>query len=240
MSEILILQHAEFEGPGFFGELLREHKLPFRVLRLDRGEALPSTLEGIRALVMMGGPMSVNDEDQHPWLAAEMALIRQAVTTGLPTLGHCLGGQLIARALGGTVSRNPVKEIGWHAVEKTPAGAQSPYLKDLPQRFELFHWHGETFTLPEGAVHLLSNENCANQAFSIGGHVLGFQCHPEVTADMVRDWCSDMDEDLDGPSPAVQTPQVMQQDLESRIQGLQQTARAIYAPWLARVHAGTT
>ncbi|MEK8089498.1 type 1 glutamine amidotransferase [Thermithiobacillus plumbiphilus] len=240
MSEILILQHAEFEGPGFFGELLREHELPFRVLRLDRGEALPGTLEGIRALVMMGGPMSVNDEDQYPWLGPEMALIRQAVTTGLPTLGHCLGGQLIARALGGTISRNPVKEIGWHAVEKTPAGMDSPYLHALLQRFELFHWHGETFSLPEGAVHLLGNENCTNQAFSIGGHVLGFQCHPEVTARMVRDWCCDMAEDLESLSPAVQTPQTMQQDLESRIQGLHETARAIYAPWLARVHAGTT
>ncbi|MEW5790663.1 MAG: type 1 glutamine amidotransferase [Pseudomonadota bacterium] len=235
MSEILILQHAEHEGPGFFGELLREHDLPFRILRLDLGETLPTALDGIRALVMMGGPMSVNDEQAYPWLAPEMALIRRTVAAGLPTLGHCLGGQLIAKALGGTVKSNPVKEIGWHPVEKTPAGVDSPYLQNLPQCFELFHWHGETFTLPEGAVHLLRNDNCEQQAFSLGTHVLGFQCHPEVTAVMVRDWCSDMAEDLVSQSPAVQTPIDMQQDLEARVSRLHETARAIYAPWLARV-----
>lgn len=238
MSEILILQHAEHEGPGFFGELLREHDLPFRILRLDLGETVPTSLDGIRALVMMGGPMSVNDEQAYPWLAPEMALIRQAVAAGLPTLGHCLGGQLISKALGGMVGPNPVKEIGWHAVERTPAGADSPFLRELPRRFELFHWHGETFTLPAGATHLLRNENCEHQAFSIGEHVLAFQCHPEVTAEMVRDWCGDMAADLASRDPAVQSPATMQQGLEARASHLHEIARRLYAPWLARARQG--
>lgn len=228
MNHVLILQHAAHEGPGFFAELLHEHQLDFRILRLDLGDPLPDHTEHLHALVMMGGPMSVNDEHLHPWLAPEMALIRQAVARGIPTLGHCLGGQLISKALGGVVSRNAVSEIGWHPVE---AVTNSPWLADLPPRFTLFHWHGETFSLPPGAVHLLRNTHCENQAFAIGDHVLAFQCHPEMTADMVRQWTQSMNADLQNTGDAVQNAAQICTALDEKITSLNQHARRLYQHW---------
>lgn len=230
MKEIFILQHAAHEGPGFFAELLREHGLAFRLLRLDLGEAVPARADHLRALVMMGGPMSVHDEHIYPWLAPEMALIRQAVAVGIPTLGHCLGGQLISKALGGVVRRNAVMEIGWHAVEQTQ---HSPWQQDLPSSFDMFHWHGETFSLPPGAALLLRNTHCEHQAFAIGEQVLGFQCHPEMTVEMVQQWSEGAETQQSGA--AIQNTAQICAVLDEKISALNQYARKIYRRWLAQL-----
>ncbi len=147
--------------------------------------------------------MSVNDD--LPWIAAELALIRDAVERGVPVLGHCLGGQLLARALGATVGPNPVKEIGWGEVEVVDPDAAAAWLPGL-STFPAFHWHGETFTLPDGARPLLASAHCARQGFVLGPH-LGLQCHVEMTSAMIEEWCRLGADELAAAaaSPGVQT-----------------------------------
>lgn len=230
MLPVLICQFYPAEGPGFFAQFLDEQCIPWHLLRLDQNQTLPENLEPYAALVMMGGPMSANDD--LPWIPPLLNLIRQAHTQNLPILGHCLGGQLIAKALGASVSSNPVKEIGWGSV--TPS--QNKIAKTLfgESSFNVFHWHGETFNLPDGATHLLSSAYCHNQAFALG-NTLALQCHIEMTSDMVHEWCiEDADYHKQGlmSSPAVQTLSDMHHELESNIKQLQQKARTIYQHWL--------
>lgn len=185
MKPVRIFRHIDCEGPGYLAEVLDREGVPWELVAIDRGEAVPPALDDVSGLVFMGGPMSVNDP--LPWIAQELRLIRQAVERGIPVLGHCLGGQLIARALGGTVEPNPVKEIGWHPVRRVAGAEDSPWGRVLPEEFLAFHWHGETFLLPPGAELLLESEACARQAFAVGP-ALALQCHVEMTEALVREW----------------------------------------------------
>jgi GMP synthase-like glutamine amidotransferase len=207
MKSIAIFRHAPHEGPGHFAEFCQQRGLPWTLIRIDAGEPLPATPESYSGLVFMGGPMSVNDD--LPWIEPVLALIRAAVAADIPVLGHCLGGQLIAKALGGAVSRNPVKEIGWGAVRVTDDPAARDWFGEV-QGFQSFHWHGETFSLPPGASRILESANCANQAFVLGPH-LAMQCHVEMTEAMIREWCEVGGDEIAAAhaSPAVQTPEVM-------------------------------
>ena len=170
--------------------------------------------------------MSVND-DLH-WIPQTLDLIRQADASGIPLIGHCLGGQLIAKALGGTVRANPVKEIGWGQVEATGNGAD--WLGDT-RRFEAFHWHGETFTLPQGATRVLQSAHCANQAFVRGPH-LAMQCHVEMTDSMIRSWSRQWAAEEVAPSASVQTPAQMEEDMEARIAAMRVVADRLYGRWI--------
>lgn len=197
------LQHVPFEGLGVIGEWAseRDHALE-RVALFERGFAHPAPFD---MLVVMGGPMSVGDELEHPWLAEEKAFIRRAVADGRFVLGVCLGAQLLAAALDAEVTRNAEREIGWFDVDLTTEGRVSNVLGVLPERLEAFHWHGDTFGIPVGAVRTASSEACANQAFELdGGRVTGVQFHLEVTPDGVRDLVSACGSDLDG-GPYVQS-----------------------------------
>jgi GMP synthase-like glutamine amidotransferase len=173
MKPIAIFRHSPGEGPAYFATFLDRHSLPWTLFRLDDGVSPPPTPEGFSGLCFMGGPMSVNDD--LPWIPQTLQLIREAAAAGIPVIGHCLGGQLMARAFGGTVGRNPVKEIGWGTVEATADAAAKDWLDDTA-RFEAFHWHGETFSIPPGATRILQSVHCANQAFVRGPH-LCLQCH---------------------------------------------------------------
>ena len=175
MKPIAIFRHNPGEGPGYFATFLDRHSLPWKLFKVDEGVSPPPTSGGFSGLCFMGGPMSVNDD--LPWIQTTLQLIRAADTAGVPVIGHCLGGQLMARAFGGTVTGNPVKEIGWGTVEATPDAAATEWLGDTA-RFEAFHWHGETFSIPPGATRILQSAHCANQAFVRGPH-LGLQCHVE-------------------------------------------------------------
>ena len=156
--------------------------------------------------------MSVNDP--LPWVDAELRLIRQAQQADLPVLGHCLGGQLIAKALGATVQANAVREIGWHAVQQS--ASSSPWLAGLPVSFAAFHWHGETFGIPEGAVHLLESQWCRHQAFSCG-RILALQFHVEMTEAMVKEWANLYREELANPSASIQSHDAMISDLDLHV-----------------------
>ena len=177
MKPIAIFRHSPTEGAGHFAEFLNAHAIPWQLIRIDAGETVPRNAQDYSGLVFMGGPMSVNDE--LPWIPFVMALIRDAVARDVPLLGHCLGGQLMSKALGGVVTKNPVKELGWGKVEVADNDVARLWFGDIRQ-FDSFHWHGETFSLPQGAMHLLSSAHCANQAYAIGKH-LAMQCHVEMT-----------------------------------------------------------
>ena len=180
------LQHVSFETPGLLIDLIREKGHSLRTTALYLEEPLPSVAD-FDALIIMGGPMSIHDEDVYPWLRAEKELIAAAIREGKKVLGICLGAQLIAAVLGARVFPTPQKEIGFWPVQWTEAAA-SPRGKEAgaPGGSLFFHWHGETFDLPVGAVLLASSPACVNQAFRLGDKVLGIQFHPEVTPEIIR------------------------------------------------------
>ncbi len=232
MQPILIVTHVDHEGPGYFAQVLERHTLPYRIVAIGRGDALPEYPNDFSGLVFMGGPMSVNDP--LPWIEQELNLIRSAVAASIPVLGHCLGGQLVSKALGGIVTRNRVTEIGWFDVEHVTSPASTAWFADLPARFPVFHWHGETFSLPKGATSLLRNGNCEQQAFAIG-NTLAMQCHIEMTEAMVRQWVASAPEEFTHPSGAVQSAGEITRDLTARVAHLQRVADQVYARWLAAV-----
>jgi GMP synthase-like glutamine amidotransferase len=229
MKPIRIFRHIACEGPGFLASCLQRRGLAYEVIALDQGESVPESLDDVSGLVFMGGPMSVNDP--LPWISEELALIRRAAAIKLPLLGHCLGGQLIAKALGGKVSANPVREIGWHPVSQVVHPVAQNWLGQLPKTFEVFHWHGETFSIPPGATHLLSSDHCRNQGFVIG-NTLALQCHIEMTVDMVREWTECYSNELEEPLGSVQSGESILEKLDERAANLNKVAESIYGRWI--------
>ncbi|MDP1633047.1 MAG: type 1 glutamine amidotransferase, partial [Gallionellaceae bacterium] len=175
MNPIAIFRHSPTEGAGHFAQFLPEQDIPWQMIHIDQGEAVPEDAAAFSGLVFMGGPMSVNDDLQ--WIPKVLALIRDAHAKDIPLLGHCLGGQLMSKALGGVVTKNPIKELGWGKVNVADNDTARLWFGDVRQ-FDSFHWHGETFSLPPGAELLLSSPYCANQAYALGRH-LAMQCHVE-------------------------------------------------------------
>lgn len=234
MKPIAIFRHLAHEGAGYFAHILIEKQIPFQLIAIDAGDTIPNDASAYSGLVFMGGNMSVNDD--LPWIADELALIRDAVAKDIPVLGHCLGGQLIAKALGGIVSANPVKEIGWGEVSVSDNTVARHWFGEV-QTFQAFHWHGETFSLPQGATHLLSSEHCANQAYALGKH-LGLQCHIEMTSDMIREWCEQGEEELRASqaSVAVQTTEAIDVETVQNLPKLNRVAQTLYEQWLQGCH----
>jgi GMP synthase-like glutamine amidotransferase len=226
MKPIAVFRHSPGEGPGYFATFLDRHSLPWTLFRLDEGVPPPAAPDEFSGLCFMGGPMSVNDD--LPWIAQTLELIRAADRKGIPVIGHCLGGQLMSKAFGGSVTKNPVKEIGWGVVETTAAAAD--WIGDTP-RFEAFHWHGETFSLPQGATRLLGSAHCTNQAFVRGPH-LGLQCHVEMTDSMIRTWCRQWEAETVPASASVQSPEQMQSGMEARIEAMRVVADRLYSRWV--------
>lgn len=179
------LQHVPFEGLAGIGTWAAQRGHRVSATRLHAGEALPR-VEPCDWLVVMGGPMNIYEEAKFPWLAAEKCFIKSAIESGKVVLGVCLGAQLIADVLGGPVSRNKQKEIGWFPVSKTAAATRSRVCGALPEEFEAFHWHGDTFAVPPGAIHVARNEACENQAFIYDERVVGLQFHLETTPESAR------------------------------------------------------
>jgi GMP synthase-like glutamine amidotransferase len=184
----VVLQHVAHEGPGAIALAVSDAGGDLAVVRTDRGEPIPApgAVADMAGLVSMGGPMGVHDADT--WLVAERALLRAAVEAGVPVLGVCLGAQQLAASLGGTVSAGSAPEIGVGEVHLTTEALHDPVFGPAPTPLPCVHWHGDTFTLPEGAVRLAGNEAYENQAFRSGARAYGLQFHVEVTAALVAHW----------------------------------------------------
>lgn len=233
---IAVFQHSALVAPGYFASFLDAHALPWRLVRVDLGEPVPADASAFAGLCFMGGEMSVNDD--LPWIAPELGLIRQAVSLDIPVIGHCLGGQLMSRALGGTVSRNPVREIGWSEVEALPGPAAQTWLGDL-QHFPVFQWHGETFSLPAGAELLFSNANCSNQAFALGPH-LGMQCHVEMSETLIEQWADQWRAEFaraNADTHAIQPRAQLLGQTAARLPLMRRATDQLYRTWLAGVQA---
>lgn len=195
------LQHVPFEGLGSIQPWLERAGYEITGTRFFELAELPD-IGAFDLLVVMGGPMSVNDERQFPWLRQEKSFIRRAIRHGKSVLGVCLGAQLIASAVGARVYQNHFKEIGWFPVQGVSPADRSVFC--LPPSVEVFHWHGETFELPPGAIHLARSEGCENQAFQLGSSVFGLQFHLETTPESAREIVSHCRSEL-SPSRYVQS-----------------------------------
>jgi GMP synthase-like glutamine amidotransferase len=196
---VLICKNINTEGAGTIEDYLNNRNIPYTIFELSEGEILPKT-ENFNTLIMMGGPMSVNEDDIYPYIKEEERLVRDFIAKGKKILGVCLGAQIMAKALGSRVYAGPQKEIGWYNIDLTEEGVKDPLMKSLafhPQvrdfwkKFNVFHWHGETFDIPAGAVRLASSALYPNQAFRHGNKAYAFQFHIEVRKEMILEWLKD-------------------------------------------------
>lgn len=196
---VLICKNIGTEGPGTIEDYLKLQKIPYEIVDLSSGEGLPPS-DNFNILIMMGGPMSVNEDDIYPYIKKEEGLVRDFISKDRKILGVCLGAQIMAKALGSKVYVGPEKEIGWYDIELTEEGmrdrymknlAMHPVVKDFWRRFRVFHWHGETFDIPQGAVRLAGSAIYPNQAFRYGKNAYAFQFHIEVSKEMIYDWFKD-------------------------------------------------
>ncbi|RIX46791.1 MAG: type 1 glutamine amidotransferase [Rhodocyclales bacterium GT-UBC] len=232
MLPVAIFRHSPTEGPGYFAIFLEQQGIPWTLIAVDEGAPIPEMASAYSGLCFMGGPMSVNDP--LPWIEPVCQLIRNAVDHDIPVIGHCLGGQLLSKALGGNVTANPVREIGWSEV----VGEDHPRALQWLGKFAgkpgtVFQWHGETFTLPAGASRLMSNMHCANQIFVCGPH-LGMQCHVEMTPEMIATWCQQWQEEAAAfkTDPSVQTPETMLGEIDDRLPTMRALSEQLYSVWI--------
>lgn len=232
MKPVAIFRHNPTEGPGYFAIFLEQQGIPWQLIAIDAGESIPQSASAYAGLCFMGGPMSVNDP--LPWIAPVCALIRDAVANGIPVIGHCLGGQLISKALGGTVKRNPVKEIGWgQAMAEDHVLARHWLGEHAGKTGTVFQWHGETFSLPNEATRIISSPFCANQMFVLGPH-LAMQCHVEMTPEMIATWSKQWaDEALSvADQPSAQTPAEMLAQIPTQLPLMRELSNQLYSVWI--------
>ncbi|HHT9120665.1 MAG TPA: type 1 glutamine amidotransferase [Candidatus Hypogeohydataceae bacterium YC41] len=193
---VLILKHIDIEGPGTLGEFLQKHHLRSQTCGLYKVNNSPEKPGDYSAIISLGGPMNVYEEDRYPFLRWENDFLQKAIKEDVPLLGICLGAQLIAKAAGARVSKNPVKEIGWSDVSLTDEGIRDPVLKSLGSKLRVFQWHGDTFEIPKEGTHLATSPLCTNQAFRVNQRAYGLQFHLEVDPGMIALWAEAYREEL--------------------------------------------
>jgi GMP synthase (glutamine-hydrolysing) len=230
--EILVLQHIACEPPGVYEDVLLERGATIRRVELDEGDRLPDWRE-FSAIVAMGGPMSVNDEEELSWLRDEKAFIAEAVRAGKPFFGACLGVQLLAVSLGGEVAPGRAPKVGLLPVFLTEAAENDPVFAELPRELLTLQWHGDTFTLPEGAVLLASSPAYPNQAFRWGRFAYGVQFHLELSREMAAEWANvpayaDALARVLGPGSAT----ALVEELASHAEELRAHGRRLFERWL--------
>jgi GMP synthase (glutamine-hydrolysing) len=227
---VLAFRHVPFEPLGLIADALDQRGIEWEYVDAWAPPDENLSIETAQALIVLGGPMSVNDS--LPWLRREEGYLRRAISSGVPVLGVCLGAQLLAKTLGAEVRPMDRKEIGWHRVRWTEAGRVDPLLAGLPDENIFFHWHGENFRIPPGAERLAETELCANQGFRSGAKLYGLQFHPEVTPEMIEVWCR---EDADCGELRDLEPPI---DAWAHAERLRELADVIFGRWCDLVAMG--
>ena len=207
--KVIIIKHIDIEGPGTIGDFLDCNDIPYREIDIFNGEPLPDSLSEISAVIVLGGPMNVYEEDKYPFLKQEDEFLKEVIEEGLPTLGFCLGAQLIAKAKGAIVRKAPQKEIGWFKISLNRNGSSDPLFQEFPREIDVFQWHGDTFDIPDGAVKLAESELCSNQAYRIGDNIYGLQFHVEVTDEMIYQWIDAYRDEVDSLKGIVDPDQII-------------------------------
>jgi GMP synthase (glutamine-hydrolysing) len=229
---VIVLQHAEPEGPGLVAAALASRGVALRLVRADRGEPVPPSPDGAAGLVVMGGPMGVYEAPLHPYLADELRLIEAALRSGTPVLGICLGSQLLASALGARVAPSGHQEIGWLEVERLAPSDGDPLLGAAPVRFTPLHWHGDVFELPGGAVPLARSALTPRQAFRYGDHAWGLLFHLEATQAQVEAMLASFGDEVRAAGVA---PEALAAAAPARLAALEPIAHRAFAAFAERV-----
>lgn len=230
MSHITCFQHIDCEGPGYLSDVLKTKRVEMEVLKPFKGDPIPERIGD--GLIVLGGPMGVYEEKEFPWMTAELDAIRRCLASSLPVLGICLGSQMLAHAAGGQVFRGAQPEVGWYPIELTPEGHFDPLFLGVAPEFEAFHWHGDTFTLPANAVRLAGNHLYPNQIYKIGNNAYGFQCHLEVTEEMVKSWAAIYAKELT-PSGGPNRPERIENHLPENAKALRAIGETVFSRFAA-------
>jgi GMP synthase (glutamine-hydrolysing) len=233
MAKIYILQHHPVENLGTIADALEAAALAWQYVRVNEGQPVPANMKGAGGLVVMGGPMGVRQTDRYPWLRDEMRLIEDAMKSNLPVLGVCLGAQILAAALGAKVERNPNgKEIGWHPIRLSDSAKDDRLMRGLPATMTPFHWHGDIFELPSGAVSLASSDKTPCQAFRHGDKAYGLQFHLEVTREGVAAMADAFAKDLAREN--ISTDRMIAQAAEY-LQPLEKISETVFTRWASPI-----
>jgi GMP synthase (glutamine-hydrolysing) len=224
----LVLQHVAIEGPGTLASYLMARGWTLETVALYEGACLPEDAQGYQAVIVMGGPMGVYDEAAYPFLRDEQRFLIRVLAQGVPLLGICLGSQLLAKALGARVYRNPQKEIGWYTVDLTTAGAADTLFAGLTSPVPVFQWHGDAFDLPAGATPLASSPLCTNQAFRYGDRVYGLLFHLELTPEVIHSWMVAFHDELVSVQGAIDPARIVA-EMPDRCVAYQQVGRRVFA-----------
>ncbi|MEO5764883.1 MAG: type 1 glutamine amidotransferase [Casimicrobiaceae bacterium] len=228
MRPIAIFRFSPTEGPAHFAEWLDAQQRPWRLVAVDRGDPVPRDPQAFAGIGMMGGPMSATDPLE--WIAPLSVFLRDAVHEGVPVIGHCLGGQLLAQALGARVVPATTAEIGWIDVDAVDVDAREDWFGGR-ERFTAFQWHYDAFDVPAGATRVLCNAFNPNQAYVVDERHIGFQCHVEMTRSLVETWCRSAGELPATSSPSRQSRDDILRDVAARVAALNRIADGIYARW---------
>ncbi len=188
MKPVLFLKNITIEGPGTIISFLDQYYIPYEIVDLSKSIMVENDISSYGAVIVLGGPMNVYEEDRYPYLQYEKQLIKKCLDQHIPFLGLCLGSQLLAVCAGASVRKNEHLEIGWMDVNLTEEGKNDPLFKNLPSPMTVFQWHGDTFEIPEGSPLLATSSLCRNQAFRLGNSAYGLQFHPELTVDDIVQW----------------------------------------------------
>jgi GMP synthase (glutamine-hydrolysing) len=233
--KILVFQHVAYEPLGTLDPLLKEAGFRIRYVNFGRDPNQRPSLDKYAALIVLGGPMNSHQIDTYPNLTTEMHVIREAVESDMSVLGICLGAQLLAKALGGAVVRNPAREIGWYDVQLTEHGESDPVLSTFATTQRVFQWHEDGIELPDDAVHLASSSISPVQAFRYGEHAYGFQFHLEVDDSLVERWLTVPDnQKVLGEERGRVDPQLIREQTTEFIVGLQNLSRHTFSRWVER------
>lgn len=236
MASVIVLQHHENETLGTIGDALQARRIETRIIAGFAGEPIPRQMGEAAGLIVLGGPMGVSEGERYSFLQDEIRLIGDALSSNLPILGVCLGGQLLAHTLGATVGKAALPEIGWHPLRLTEAARRDRLWTDIPSPCTAFHWHGDMFALPAGAVALASSEMTPCQAFRYGENAYGLQCHLEVTSLLIDRWLTLWEQEL---TAANADSYEIRAHTRQEIPHLQQTAHTLFGAWANLLHSKT-